>query len=185
VIRLLVSSTLCAAMALPAVAATPRYAITTDRIAAALANFGITVSPDQVTLLSSVVANTAEPQLKVRSVEPSGTQRVLARLECADNNQCLPFFVMVQLSAAAPPVPSQVNRPVPSGDAAHPVSSALIVHSGSMVTLHLESGPVHISIPVTCLESGASGETIRAMDKSNRQVYRAQIVSKDALRGSF
>ena len=60
---------------------------------------------------------------------------------------------------------------------------SIVIRSGSSATLLLDGGHVHIRIPVTCLENGSTGQTIRATDKDRRRVYKAQVVANGVLQG--
>jgi hypothetical protein len=172
-----------AAAALSALAAPGRYAITTELVAAAVTSGGMQVSPDQVTLLTSAVAVVETPGLRVQSIERTSGQRTLARMECLDAQQCLPFVVALHpgqtvradagsgaLAQSAPPVSQARN-------------SSITVRAGSAATLLLDSAHVHISLTVICLENGAPGQTVRATDRDRRQVYTARVAQNGTLEG--
>lgn len=175
----LVIFALCAALASPALAASGRYAITTERIAAAVSTYGIAVSPEQVTLPTNIVANVANPVLKMRSIDRAGDGRAIARLECAEANQCLPFIVTLRMTA----VPVAMSSPgrSPASTQSKPVPPA--VHAGSPATLQLEGTHVHIALSVICLENGAIGQTIRATSQDRSKVYIVQVVHEGILEG--
>ena len=178
--------TLGASVALPAMAATERHVVTTEQIAAAVSSAGMQVSPEQVSLLATVVASTPDPQLKVRSIEPSGQQRAIARLECADREQCLPFFVAIRLNGQHDAGSSNTDKPAaPTVIPAKMQAAAPVVRRGASAMLLLDGDHVQIKIPVTCLENGTTGQTIQAADKDHHQVYTAQVVSENLLRGRF
>ena len=175
----LVIFALCAVSVLPARAASGRYAITTERIAAAVSSNGVAVSPDQVTLPANVVARVADPVLKMTSIDRAGDGRATARLECAQANQCLPFIVTLRMTA----VPVAMSSPgrSPASTQSKPVPPA--VHAGSPATLQLEGAHVHIVLSVTCLENGAIGQTIRATSQDRSKVYIVQVVHEGILEG--
>jgi hypothetical protein len=170
---------LFAALAMPAVAASGRYAITTEQIAAVVSSHGFAVSADQVTLPASIVARVADPMLKMKSLDRAGDGRAIARLECADANQCLPFFVTLRMTA----VPVAMSSPgrSPASTQTKPVPPA--VRAGSPATLQLEGSHVHITLSVTCLENGAIGQTIRATSQDRSKVYIVQVVHEGFLEG--
>lgn len=179
--RSILSLAFCLAAALPAGAAPGRYAITTERIAAAVTSSGVTVSADQVMLLANVVASIAEPQLKVKSIDRSDDRRAVARLECASPNQCLPF--MVALRIAADSAGNSSDARAQSLSSAR--SSAPLVRAGSPATLLLEGPHVHISLSVVCLENGILGQTIRVASRDRRQFYTVHVVREGVLEGSL
>jgi hypothetical protein len=173
---------LFAAVALPSLAAPGRYAVTAQQVAAAVSNQAVQVSPDQVTLLSGVVANVAAPELRVKSIDRAGDQRAVARMECADSEQCLPFIVALHLGHG-----ESVDPASPSSQRSAPVSqprpAAFAVRAGSPATLLLDGPHVHINLNVICLENGAPGQIIHVTDRDRRQVYTAQVVQDGILEG--
>ena len=174
-----------AAMALPAVAAP--IAITREQIAAAIGAAGMRVSPEQVTLLSDVVAATGAPALKVESVDKWDDHRTRVRLDCAKRTDCLPFVVLVSRNGDTP-IPSTLRTVEQSSTAVVPTPSksiSYVVHSGSTAELHLEGSHVHIRLAVVCLENGAKGQTIRVASRDHKQTYKAEVMEDLTLRGTL
>jgi hypothetical protein len=165
--------------ALPSTAASGHYAITTDWIAAAVSSSGMQVSPAQVTLLTSVVANITDPELKVKSIDRSNGSRAVARLECVNPEQCLPFIVTLHINLETDPALS--GRPAPAVTQTRP--SVPLVRAGTPATLLLEGTHVHISLSVICLENGVTGQTIRAASRDHRQMYTVQVLRDGTLEG--
>jgi hypothetical protein len=166
-------------------AAAGRYAISTEQIAATVNRFGIEVAPDQVKLLSGVVATTADPRLTVRSVHSWGSERLMARLECESREQCLPFFVGLEVvrgngSTNATGLSKSGAEAQPS---ATPTAKDYVLRKGSPATLQIDSDRVHIRVSVICLENGVQGQTIRVTSKDHRIVYSAQVVDGGLLQG--
>jgi hypothetical protein len=178
---------LSAAAALPAAAAPGREVITAEQIAAALNTAGMRISPQQVELLSNVVATTPAPMLEVKSMERTGDHRTMVRLDCADPGQCLPFFVAVRSSPTNGPLLALADSDPSSAaiPAMRPRPGAFTVRAGSPATLLLDSNRVHIRLSVICLENGAAGQTIRVTSKDHRQVYNAEVVDAALLRGQL
>jgi hypothetical protein len=133
-------------------------------------------------LLSGVLANVAAPELRVKSIDRAGNQRAIARLECADSEQCLPFVVALRLgrTESAEPVSPSLQRtaPIPRTRPA-----ALAVRAGAPATLLLEGPHVQINLNVICLENGAPGQTIHVTDRDRRQVYTAQVLQDGIVEG--
>ncbi len=175
---------LCAAVALPAAAASGRYDITAGQVAAAVTSGGMPVSPDQVTLPAEIVASVPDPVLQVRSISiaRSGEGRAVARVECAIPQQCLPFIATLDFDTrlTTDPVPQSSHGRIP---AQTQPTSPVVVRAGAPATLLLEGTHVHITLPVVCLESGATGQTIRARSPDHRQVYIVQVVREGVLEG--
>jgi hypothetical protein len=174
-------------MALPAAAAPGHAAITTTQIAQAISGWGMNVSAQQVTLLTDVVATTSAPALKVESMEPWGDNRMKVRMDCATSQQCLPFFVAVNCNRqnAAQQSAAGLDRPSAAALQPEPASKSFVVRNGSLATLLIDGGHVHIRLLVVCLENGATGQTIRAESKDHQQTYTAQVVDKGVLRGTL
>jgi hypothetical protein len=170
-------------VALPALASPARYAITAEQVATAVTGQGVHVSPDQVVLLTRVVAQVDAPKLIVKSVDRVGPERAIARLECADSEQCLPFIVSIRMAGsknadliAAPSnfLPSARSQTRPA---------RIAVRAGSQAILLLDGPHVHISLAVICLENGAPGQTIRATDQDHRQIYTVRVTQDGILEG--
>jgi hypothetical protein len=171
--------------AVASAAAPGRYPISTEQIAATVNRMGMQITPAQVTLLSEVVATTTAPQLAVRSIEPWGNQRMMARLECASREQCLPFLVGIQTgegnTAELAGLLPKANSPATSAIG----SKAYAVRTGSPAVLELEGERVHIRIAVVCLENGTLGQTVRVSVKDRHLVYVAQVVDNNIVKGKL
>jgi hypothetical protein len=169
------------ALGIPVAAASAQSAIATEQIAAALSSAGINTTPEQVVLLTNVVATTTAPELKVESAELWSDHRMKVRLSCVKQEECLPFFVAVrgnQPQAALPALASSTVTPQTK-----PNSPAM--RAGAHATLLLEGSHVHIKLPVLCLENGAIGQTIRVSSLDHRLTYVAQVDANLTLRGKL
>lgn len=168
------------ALGFPAAAASAQSAIATEQIAAALTSAGMNATPEQVVLLTNVVATTTAPALKVDSAELWSDHRMKVRLSCVKQEECLPFFVAVRGSQ------SQAVLPVLAGSTqAKPSSNSPAMRAGAHATLLLEGGHVHIQLPVVCLENGAIGQTIRVTSLDHKLTYMAQVDANRTLRGKL
>jgi hypothetical protein len=171
-------------VATPAFAASGRYAIGVDRIAAAMADMGMQVSPGQLTMMTTPVASTAEPQLRVQSMQRWPGDRVVVRMECESQQQCLPFFVSVRLRAeSASMAPAAALAPAPMAPQKVQTSQDAVVRAGSPATLFLDGNRIHIRVAVTCMQAGKIGETIRAQGPDHQQTYIAQVTGAGMLKG--
>jgi hypothetical protein len=166
----------------PAWPATRQFAVTTTRIAEALSKAGVDVTPDRVSLLADVLSTTPSPALKVRSVEKNANQQIIARMECEDSQECLPFFVGVKAVPGEPLTQPATANPR-SIATSYPAFSSFVLRTGSTATLQLDGEHIHITIPVICLENGAVGQSIRVTDKSRKLVYRAEVVDGGLVKG--
>ncbi len=169
-----------AVMALPALAAPGRYAITTEQVAAAVSSSGVAVSSNQVRLFTDVVANVNNPTLRVQSIHRAGDRGVVARMACADSEQCLPFMVALQVRDSET-AEAASYRSVSTASTFR--QAAFAVRQGSTTALYLDGTHVHISLSVICLENGVPGQTIRATSLDRLQVFTVQVASDGTLRG--
>lgn len=175
-------SIVIAGTALPSMAAAPgHYPISVGNVAATISASGIAVSPEQVTFPTEVVATTPAPALKLSSVEKIGSERLLVRMECIQSDECLPFFVGIRVEPTSEGQTAAISARYSIARSAP--RAAFVVRAGAIVNLSLDGEHVHIRVPVTCLESGAPGQTIRVEDKTHRLVYSAQVVDASAVRG--
>jgi len=182
--RLILVLLTMAAATSPSAAASDHYPISPSVVAETMGRSGIQVSPDQITFSTGVVATSLSPALKVRSVQKLDTDRLRARLECVNSDECLPFYVDVHVGQwSAAQIAAFAARESPSVPLAQPGSSALAVRSGSRVTLMLDGDHVHIRIPVICLQGGAPGQMIRVTDTNHRLIYLAQVFDTSLVKG--
>ncbi len=172
-------------MALPAIAAPGRAAITTEQVAAAISSAGMNVSPDQVTLLSEIVATSGSPTLRVQSIVPWGERRMRVRLDCITREECLPFYVSVRSKAESGAMTVIASSDQQSSIIARTSDKPSVssIRAGSRATLLLDRGHVHIRLSVICLESGSAGQKIRVESKDPRQTFVADVVDGRTLRG--
>jgi hypothetical protein len=172
-----------AAAAFPAAAAAARTSITADQVTAALNGAGMQVSAQQITMLTDVVATTSAPLLKVESMEPWGSHRMMVRMNCAQTEECLPFFVAVRFNQGDDVRPVSADSSPSANARVKPGSASFTVKSGAPATLMLDGERVHIKISVICLENGSTGQTIRVSSKDHRLTYTAEVVDGGLLKG--
>ncbi len=170
------------AVALPALAASAHYAIRPERVAGAMAGMGMQVSPSQLSMLTDAVATTADPQLKVDSVQRWPGDRVMVRIECANREECLPFFVSVRMGSSDSDQQAMANVAM-TADRNNRRPAAMAVRAGAPATLYLDGDHIHIRVAVVCLQSGAVGQTIRAEGPDHQRTYMAQVAGDGVLKG--
>jgi hypothetical protein len=184
--RLILILTLFAALACTGPAAFGQYAISVQQISAAINKTGLQIAPDQVTLLTDVVATKQDPALAVRSLQRSGASSAMVRLECENRKECLAFFVSVRVRPGnEAQLPAASSSATLGGSAVQSRSAPIVVRTGTPAKLELDGDRVHICIPVICLENGRAGQRIHATDKEHRQIYTAAVVESGLLRGSL
>jgi hypothetical protein len=184
--RSIVPMTIVFCLAIPAHAANQHYAIRAESIAAAINGMGMQVAPRQVALLSDVVSTSTAPRLRVRSMDKLGSHRLMVRVECQNPEECLPFFVRVDLSADNQTQLGASGVHLQSSDsmaAGHSKPDA--IKAGSPATLLLDGDHLHISLSVVCLENGAPGQKIRVAAGERRQIYLAEVINGKLLKGTL
>lgn len=187
--RLIFGCIVFAAVTWPAMAAPARYAISTEQVASAVGKIGVRINPTQVTLLTDVVAASPSSALQVRSVEQLGSDWFMARLECANSDDCLPFMASVrvdreeatQLVAASSRL--SLLKDSSSESTSRQRNKPILIRGGSHAILQLDGAHIHIRIPVICLQSGSEGQTVRATGTDHRQIYAARVVGDGLLQG--
>lgn len=183
---MVVASVVAAASPLPS----PRraaYPIEARQVASAISAQGVAVSAGQVEFLAAVVSATPAPRLEVASVEPWGARRSRVLLGCHEAGECLPFYVAVswkaesaaqvglrQWSERTNPVAKKMNRREPP-----------LVRAGGAATLIIESGRIHMQLPVICLENGVLGSKIRVTSKDRKKIFVAQVMSGNIVKGGI
>jgi hypothetical protein len=186
-LNLIAVASLLAAMDLSAAAASGHVSITADQVAAAISASAMAVSPEQVTLLTEVVSKTNAPALKVQSIEPWGSHRIKVRIACADQEECLPFYVAVHFAEdnGAKPVTRISSETSSLNSPAGQSPQTDVVRAGSRAILLIDNGHVHVRLNVVCLENGAAGQRIRVECKDPKQTFIAKVISGGVMRGSL
>jgi hypothetical protein len=166
--------------------AAERFSVNSAQVAAAISNLGVVTKAEDVTLLTHVVAAVQSPSLRVRTVHRTYNDRLLVRMECAETDNCLPFFVSLRASeeasarlAAVTQSDSSLDRIGAQDFTRRPVA----IHNGAPAILLIDGAHVHIRVPVVSLENGAIGQTIRVTEKDNHQNYMAVVVQDGLLQG--
>ena len=184
--RLIAALTLSTAVALPLAAEAGREAITAAQIASAISSAGMNVAAEQVTLLTDVVARTSMPALQVQSMERIGEGRMRVRMSCANADECIPFFVMIHLSATSSPSSSTpATRVAVAATTPRQAYNSFTIRAGAAAILLLNGDHVHIKVAVVCLENGSTGQAIRVASQDRRQTYTAEVVDGTTLRGTL
>jgi hypothetical protein len=165
-----------------------RFAVTSAQVARALDKRGLTVSDDQISFPANIVTASVDPLLDIDSVEPmtdgagDSHHRSKVKLVCHSPQLCVPFYVVVGRSlGSALPVFTTHN-----GIALAPAETLPIsVRIGNRATLVVDTGQMHIELPVICLQNGAVGARIRVVSPDHKQSYTATVVSSTLVTGSL
>jgi hypothetical protein len=169
---------------LPAVARpAARFPITLVDVAAALAAQQPALAASALDI-PTMTAGTPNPSLVVEALHATGPHTAQARVACRDTAACLPFYVQIH-STGTTPVPFAAPLPAPPLAPRRALSQPPAIRSGEHAELHIDSGGLHISLPVICLASGQLGGEIRVTGLDHRMIYTARIVSPSLLQGSL
>lgn len=165
-----------------------RFVLTAATISSAFSGNGVSISEQQVTLPTEIVAAVVDPVLAVSSMERGRGHVTRVRMSCRNAGECLPFYVSVRSEDM--PV-TEINRQ-PSQKAlmqrleaqiASKIGSPVVMHAGSHAVLLIDDDHLHMRLPVVCLENGALGAVIRVASGDHKQMYRAEVLDGNSLKG--
>ena len=165
------------------------FLIDVNRIVATLSQRDLPVSPNQVQLLANVRSTQENPDLEVMTVMPWQQASVKVRVRCRQREACLPFYVIVTGRTLA-----EITRATHPGGATPPTDSTrtvaaahgpLLVRAGDRATLVIMNQHMLIQLPVVCLANGGEGKQIRVASTDHKQIYLAEVVGSELLKGSL
>jgi hypothetical protein len=127
-----------------------------------------------------VYASRENPALEVEQALADPARPVFQiRLRCIEHAVCPSFLVTVTITAHPhPPTPRPLSA-VATGRKTE--KTAMLVDSGQRVILVFDDPPMRMQLPVTCLQRGALGAQVRAMDPSTHRVFRAEVTAAGIL----
>ena len=187
-----------AAAAYAGVPQAPRCPISVEQAAHAVVFAHPELADDAIELAAPVDSRESTPQLTAGPLERwdtgagiPGSTRALARIRihCASEQVCLPFYVMVHLTGDEAKSLALLVRPN-SSQRKNPASAATAatetgLRSGGRAMLVVDSGRLHLRVPVTCLQGGSAGSTIRVRGLGRGAVYQATVVDGTTVRGTL
>jgi len=163
----------------------PRFPISSQGVADAMAAAGVPVTAAQVKFLSQVTALGPNSGLEVINLAKWSDNRLRVELRCHDRGVCLPFYVFVQGGTAALPDAASVllgGSALPRRDIFRIPRKQILMRNGDHATLMFEDRTVRITMPVICLENGDRGQTIRVTSTDRKQFFKAEIVGSGLLK---
>jgi hypothetical protein len=105
----------------------------------------------------------------------------LLSAHCQRTTDCVPFLVRVKSSASEPPA---IVRLASDSRTAKAASAPPLIRPGQTATLVWEQNGIRLVVPVTCLDRGTLGESVRARISPSGQVVRAVVVEAGLLRAA-
>ena len=183
-----------------------RSPLTPSQIVAAMQDRQVPVQGVQIRLAIPITSTVVHPALEVQDITPLNQHDVRLRIACHDRSECLPFFAIASYTdtidlaafgiksghhtvpatrpAAATKLDAETSAPPPSFKPLNQAQSPLL-RSGSSATLDFDGDRVHVRVAVICLQSGTTGDTIRVTTRDHKQIYLAEIVAPNALKGTL
>lgn len=167
----------------------PGFSISSQRVAQALGQAGVPVTPGQVRFLSKVSATSKDYGLQVINVAKWTGDTWKAELRCRDHGTCLPFYVLLSSRWAAD-TSGQTLAPEtgtsPQGRDLLPIpAKQILMRDGDPATLVFESSTLRITVPVICLQSGNRGQRIRVVSTDHKRFFKAEIVEPGLLKATL
>lgn len=109
-------------------------------------------------------------------------QRWEFALRCARVEDCVPFLLWVR-APKGPEIP--LRQPHQGFAAIEDRHSLRVVAPGQTAILTWDQGGIRVVLPVTCLEAGAPGESVRVRFPNTLRTLRAQVTGDGTLRASL
>lgn len=176
----------------------PRFAISTQRVAEALSEYGLKIRPQQVRLPSPLTSAIPSPQLELVSMRTAAPDLVQIELRCQSSGKCLPFFVLLDVPAGTASsftagvkqhqlasTGAEARTGLRQYGVAGIESSTPRIRAGDHIALLLEDSQMRIQIPTVALDSGAPGLEVRVCTLDHRKIFRARVVSSSIARGGL
>ena len=137
-----------------------------------------------VELPVKVEARSEEPVLLAGPMEPvkvsarSGdleSSQGRVRIRCAEPGICMPLYVLVQVPPGAQATTTLLDTP----------ATPAVLRNGAHAFLLIDSGQLHLRIPVTCLQGGTAGSMIHVAALAHGRIYQAAVVDGATVRGTL
>lgn len=149
---------------------------------------------DTFELAAHVSARESDPVLRAGSLQtwPAPSTEVSesgvlgrVRLQCQSSEVCLPFYVLVHLSSRATPTVKPVSAAMATVAKTEGIFGTHTLRHGAHVHLVIDSGLLHLRLPVICLQDGDPGGIIRVQSVDRHVIYQATVVDTSTVRGAL
>ena len=177
---ILLLATLCAAEAAISPAQRPEA-----RVIAALNTANIPAQYGKLHFLAPLDLSNPTAAFKVIGIEKWQDASAMVRIRCVNSADCMPFFVMLRWPSAAERDASLRAPVLVREHIAKRAVQDVLVRAGEQATLVLENKKLRIVAPVTCLENGTLGQTIRVRSADHKKIQKAEVESAGLLKGSL
>lgn len=155
----------------------PAFALDLETAKHAVVEAHPELAGDAMELATPISLRDPSPVLQAGPLERFGTSGRV-RLRCQGENTCLPFYILVHL-------PAPETAAIGGGALAVSKTAENVLRFGDHASMLIDSGLLHLRLPVTCLQAGAVGQTIRVAGPSHSKVYQVAVVDRSTVRGSL
>jgi hypothetical protein len=108
-------------------------------------------------------------------------------LRCTRVGECVPFLISATENRSRIGLGDRVGRSVTHGltpDSSSEIAERLI-RPGQTATLRWDKHGIRVVLPVTCLDGGVAGQTVRVRFKSAARIMRAEILDDGTLQADL
>lgn len=166
-----------------------RFPVTPKQVLLAMQGRDWSLDEVRIRLSAPVTSTVQEPALEITSVSQGPGHDVMLRMTCHVHTECLPFYASAMWPAdgRGPGAATKggLGAMVHTNQATGIFLSSPEVRAGSPATLLLEGGPVHIRLHVVLAQNARVGETVRVTTPDRKQVYVAEMLSTELLKGEL
>jgi hypothetical protein len=174
------------------------YPISVEQIAQTLSESGMQVKPANVSLGMHVVASKLDPDLNMLEVRPAtstrGRKTMWVRIGCKESGVCLPFYATVAWDGDLADLqkelrPASLQTSTAKTDSPPAIHTGTVsppaMHAGTHATLVIASDRSRIKLSVIALQNGSIGQVIRVASPDHKQIYRAEVLGANLLKGTM
>jgi hypothetical protein len=119
--------------------------------------------------------------LLVRTTWNAGLHRWEFALRCGQPEECVPFLVWAKTKSASPQSVQNSKQGLSEKPRAAAGGPGLI-RPGESATLVWDQGGIRVVLPVTCLDGGGMGQSIRVRVRNSDRMLRAQVAGAGRVR---
>ncbi len=176
------------AAAAPVLHAAPPSFIHLEEVTRAVVAAHPELAGDSIELPTAIPTREAAPQLEAGPVEhwsSTPNQPGHVRLRCLSETVCRPFYATVHLRLLQEQSKNAEPNRTERESRLAPTAEATLMHAGTHASMLIDSGRIHLRIPVTCLASGGLGAPVRVSGPKSSRVYLATVVDGTTVRGTL
>jgi hypothetical protein len=123
-----------------------------------------------------------------KTIWNAALQRWEFSLRCTKPEDCVPFMVWARAISSGKAydsgLPFMQLSSLRKSSQAYGAESERLIKPGQTATLRWDEGGIRTVSPVTCLDGGTLGQTVRVQFKNARRILRAKVMSDGSLRAA-